>query len=376
MLLIVGVGFSQSLTNNGMTISVKSNTIFSVGENATNNGTIINNGSFLIAGAWVNNGIYDAGTGDFTLNSPGDQIVNHNAQSFERLIIRGGGNKIFQADITINDDITLQDGVLMSTNGARLFISENAQITGGSSSSYIAGPLYMSIQENAFFPIGTTNTYLPVSLSNIDGTNAILGFEAISPNPVTTFDGADEISSDYAWQMTVESGTYNNAIITLPVVNQTFVENMEGVLVMQASSLSDSYVSLGQSNNSGDNISGEVTSESTATGAFFTIGYLADEEGDGALEAISVVNAITPATQDGKHDFLKIENIEQHPNNKVSIYNRWGDLVYEVGGYNNNDVIFTGETNVGNRRNLDNGTYFYAIEAGGEVKSGFFVIRR
>lgn len=345
-------------------------------ENATNNGTIINNGSFLIAGAWVNNGTYDAGTGDFTLNSPGDQIVNHNAQSFERLIIRGGGNKIFQADITINDNINLQDGILISQNGARLIIGENAQVTGGSSDSYIAGPLFMYVNDDAFYPIGTSSVYLPVSLSNIDGTNALLGFEALSPNPIAAFNTTtiDQISSDHAWQLSVEQGPFNGALITLPIVNQTFIDDINNAFVIQSVGTDNTYESIGQSSSSGSGIMGEIVSAANGTGPYFSIGYLSELVSPNS--AISVINAITPSTRDGKHDFLKIENIELYPVNKVSIYNRWGDLVFEINGYNNNDIIFTGESNVGSTKTLDNGTYFYAIEAGGEVKSGFFVIKR
>lgn len=368
----------QSLFNNGATISIKSNTTFSVGENATNNGTIINNGDFLISGAWINNGTYDAGTGKFTLNSPGDQIVNHNAQAFERLIIRGGGNKIFQADIKINEDLDLQNGILVSANGAKLVISENAQITGGSASSYVAGPLYLNLSSNnALYPIGTNTQYLPVTLSNINSSNALLGFEVVAPNPISAFatDEISELSTDYAWQMTVENGLYEGAIITLPVEDQNFIIDMEQAIVVQSLSLDDPYTSLGSSNYAGNSTKGTVTSLENALGTFYSIGYF-DGTPKENLDGISVINAITPETQDGKHDFLKIQNIEQYPNNKVNIYNRWGDLVYEISGYNNDDVIFTGISNVKNGVKLDNGTYFYAIEAGGKVKTGFFVIRR
>jgi gliding motility-associated-like protein len=46
--------------------------------------------------------------------------------------------------------------------------------------------------------------------------------------------------------------------------------------------------------------------------------------------------------------------------NKVSIYNRWGDIVFEVQNYNNTDRSFTGLSNSGNE--LPSGNYFYKIE--------------
>jgi len=44
----------------------------------------------------------------------------------------------------------------------------------------------------------------------------------------------------------------------------------------------------------------------------------------------------------------------------VNIFNRWGDLVFDVKDYNNTDRVFKGESNSG--RELPSGTYFYTIE--------------
>jgi len=74
---------------------------------------------------------------------------------------------------------------------------------------------------------------------------------------------------------------------------------------------------------------------------------------------ITVYNAVSP-NGDGKHDFLEIENIEQYPDNLVTLFNRWGDVVYQVSGYNNADISFTGKGN-GNSE-LTSGTYYYSID--------------
>lgn len=379
LIKVSSLGFSQSLTNNGATISIKENTTFSVGENATNNGTIINNGDFLISGAWVNNGTYNAGIGQFTLNSSGEQIVNHNDQSFDRLVIRGGGTKVFQADITVIENLDLQDGVLVSQNGAKMVISENAQITGGSETAYIAGPLFLYTTGTTFYPIGTIDTYLPVTLESSDDIGSLVGLAALSPNPISSFNikQSDEIAANLAWQLELSSGSLSNTTITLPTDNASFIQNIENTVIMQAANSNSPYTSLGLSTYSGTASQGTVTSETPVSGTIFTLGYLTNgSESLTSLSEIEVVNAVTPATQDGRHDFLRIINIEEFPANSVNIYNRRGDLVFEMNGYNNQDRIFVGNSNVNGTRELDDGTYFYAIEAGGEVKTGFFVLRR
>jgi hypothetical protein len=44
----------------------------------------------------------------------------------------------------------------------------------------------------------------------------------------------------------------------------------------------------------------------------------------------------------------------------VTIFNRWGDVVYDVDGYDNNAVKFEGFGTSGNA--LASATYFYKIE--------------
>jgi gliding motility-associated-like protein len=93
---------------------------------------------------------------------------------------------------------------------------------------------------------------------------------------------------------------------------------------------------------------------------------------------IIVYNAISP-NDDNKHPtfYLKfIEAIEETQKNKVSIFNRWGDLVWEGVNYNNSSVVFTGLNKNGNE--LPTGTYFYKIEfaSGRKTDSGYLSLKR
>jgi gliding motility-associated-like protein len=84
-----------------------------------------------------------------------------------------------------------------------------------------------------------------------------------------------------------------------------------------------------------------------------------DIEVVGALE---IFNGLSP-NGDGINDIflLKyIDVVEGASKNKVNIFNRWGDLVFDVVDYNNTDRVFKGESNSG--RELPSGTYFYTIE--------------
>jgi len=72
-----------------------------------------------------------------------------------------------------------------------------------------------------------------------------------------------------------------------------------------------------------------------------------------------------------------IEGISDYPENRISIFNRNGIVVYEGRNYNNSDVSFKGQSKEGTQ--LPEGTYFYTIQIrdGGVWKyhRGFFVLR-
>ena len=92
---------------------------------------------------------------------------------------------------------------------------------------------------------------------------------------------------------------------------------------------------------------------------------------------IKAFNAVSP-NGDGKHDFLEFQYIEAYPNNEIKIFNRWGDIVFEAAGYNNNDVIFSGVSNKGGNNELPTGTYYYTVHLidTDETVNGYFELRR
>ncbi|PIB26896.1 BspA family leucine-rich repeat surface protein [Maribacter sp. 4G9] len=86
---------------------------------------------------------------------------------------------------------------------------------------------------------------------------------------------------------------------------------------------------------------------------------------------------------DGINDYWTIDGIELHPDNTVSIYNRWGDLVFQIEGYDNQSNVFNGTANRKTQlgaSNLPSGTYFFNIQVTGEHNlnklQGFLVLKR
>lgn len=83
-----------------------------------------------------------------------------------------------------------------------------------------------------------------------------------------------------------------------------------------------------------------------------------------------IFTGVSP-NNDGINDAFFIEGIEDYPNNTLSIYNRWGNLIYHTTGYLN---TWKGNWE-GNQ--LPDGTYFYVLNDGeGGNYSGYLQIQR
>ena len=86
------------------------------------------------------------------------------------------------------------------------------------------------------------------------------------------------------------------------------------------------------------------------------------------------------------HDVFTVDGIENYPNNRMRIFDRWGSLIFEMPGYNNTDRAFYGKANTGlliDSKEAADGTYFYVLEIynapsppATRVYNGFLVIKR
>jgi large repetitive protein len=72
---------------------------------------------------------------------------------------------------------------------------------------------------------------------------------------------------------------------------------------------------------------------------------------------LTIFNGFSP-DGDGMNDYFYIRGIENYPNNDVILWNRWGNQVGSIKGYNNADKAWDGTWN---GKNVPDGTYFYII---------------
>jgi gliding motility-associated-like protein len=89
------------------------------------------------------------------------------------------------------------------------------------------------------------------------------------------------------------------------------------------------------------------------------------------LSKIVIIPQFISPNGDSKNDVLNIENINFYPENKLQVFNRYGNLVYEKEAYANDwdgsanvskgaNIIFSGQ----GKNALPSGTYYYILDLG------------
>jgi gliding motility-associated-like protein len=366
-IVLFGQGF---YIKNGATVSVEENFILAVSDSLVNQGTLINNGSLVMGGVWLNTGTYIPGDGRITFNSTStEQIINHNAQAFSWLTIEGGGVKKFLADIVVERELILNDGIMVAENNSKIIFDSDVIITGGSDVAHVNGAVQHSGAGTKLFPIGNGSVYLPVQLDNLTGSPEILVSHVELGGSTTLLKSSSlqSISNQRYFSVEAISGSLQSSTVTLPIRDESIISSMQSAVVAQASALNDPFTNLGSSDFTGSSTNGSVTSQQAPTEILLAVAS-AD------LSGVVVYNAIAPNGYEANR-YMQIANLPE--GSIVTIYNRWGDKVFEMAGY---DDTVAGKRFEGvglDGKELPSGNYFYKIELpDASPLTGFLSLKR
>ncbi len=93
---------------------------------------------------------------------------------------------------------------------------------------------------------------------------------------------------------------------------------------------------------------------------------------NGVILSIVIPQGFTP-DGDAQNEFFVIPGISNYPDNQLTVYNRWGNIVYQQSGYDN---TWNGISDKGDGK-VTQGTYYYVLELNKddlEARKGFIVI--
>lgn len=371
---LVHVGTQAQLVSNEARITISGNTTLTVKGSVENKGAIANDGQLKVGGQWINSGTYEPREGEITFNGSSTtvpQIIHHNGQPIYRVTISGGTKKIILSDVIVQEQIHFDHGIVEASGDSRITFEPGAKILNASDSSHIHGVVFQKGSGYKLFPIGNGSAYLPVELPEVQDPSSLIGIRALQFSDVGRMKTSElaSISDKRYWQIDVESGSLPNSQIVLPLRDESWVADPQEIVVVQSESLSEEFTSIGKSSLTGGPENARVRSQLSVSMPFVALATAAQEND------LVVYNAVSN-NGDGLNEFLRIENIENFPVNKLSVFNRWGDKIFEIENYDNAENVFDGHSNISGKTELVSGTYFYVLEIPGrESLRGFISIR-
>jgi gliding motility-associated-like protein len=293
----------------------------------------------------------------------------------------------------------------------------------GAGNVYVADPYNRAIKE--IKPIGGyyISASLPAGLSFNNATGVISG-TPISSSPATNYTitaynsygissstivNIKVVSNDAGLaNLTLSAGTLTPAFATGTTSYTASVSNATtSVTVTPVATdtgagvkVNGTTVASGTASGSislvvGDNtITAEVTAEDGVTIGTYTLTVNRASGGLGVTRTIASLNnngaagagfndglVVHPALSpngDGMNDVFTIDGINAYPDNKVTIINRSGAVVFEAKGYDNSNRAFDGHSSINGKMQLS-GSYFYLLEYrnGADVKrlTGYIIIK-
>ncbi|REH50655.1 gliding motility-associated-like protein [Tenacibaculum gallaicum] len=211
--------------------------------------------------------------------------------------------------------------------------------------------------EDPNFPTNFTANFLT------DQKQAII--ENISNIEFWDLNGKDETQITLTWNNRSDIGSLANQVSQLIVVGWNKTENQ--------------WVNLDVLEVTGDLLEGTITSAAFVPDNYevITIGSLLNDE----IKTNN--NILISPNGDNLNDYLVFDEVNEYAHNKLVIYNRWGNIVYQTEDYKNDwDGTSNGRSTINREDKLPAATYFYNLELGDQpnayqkLKKGWVYINR
>lgn len=289
-------------------------------------------------------------------------LLFDNAHADYSFLLSGGMYVFGQADF--------YQGIVDNFNyGGNFVFEHNATAVSVSDRSYVEGVVNRFGTTSFNFPVGKDGMYRPSAIIKLQETPTEYHVEYHDFNSNNAFPHDQrvvdilEINHKEYWSKKEESDT--EILIRLSwderITPHALLEDYESLAILAWDELANQWISLGGVANVSDR---EITSIIYREERFnnFTLGTIRVIPKDADF---LIYNGINPNDTDG-NEYFKIIGLENFPDNRVRVYNRWGVLVYDASRYDTNNNVFRGisdgRANIRRGEELPVGTYFYILD--------------
>ena len=156
------------------------------------------------------------------------------------------GVTLSQATTISTGALTLTSGILTTSTLLTITNTATSAISGGSSASYINGPVKWSLNNSTggyIFPVGKSGKYYPFTITAAAATSPIFQIEAYSSGSGGSITGGT-VSTTEHWKLIESAGTTVNGI-TPKLESPDFSSTTGQVGISSTATLNGSYTSLG-----------------------------------------------------------------------------------------------------------------------------------
>lgn len=270
--------------NGNLTVSTSSQVQYRSSTSATS-GTSA--GTVNVKGNVTMNGIISSSSGgtgynqQFNLNgSSGQQYTGVFPNAFPSgqtmtLTVNNPAGVTMNSAATVNANVTLAltSGKLTTTNTNLVTVGATGAVSGGSTSSFIDGPLaftWSTSTATKTYPLGKGSAYRPLEIALTTPTSPVIRAELFNSNPGGT-SALDRISVGRYYQTSLISGTAaSGGTVKITYGGDDGVQAFSTLVVAQSSTVNGTYSTLG--NNASDATSVTSASYNPSNGDFLVLG--------------------------------------------------------------------------------------------------------
>lgn len=354
---------TAQLIHNQSNLYVGNGVELHVGGSVANTGFIQNQGEFFVVGDWINSNVYQ-GLGRLTLNGNTTQRLDNNGNSLYSLKVSSAGPVNLQDNLTIDNRLELLQGIVRVSAPYSIALANIATVAGGSSTSFIEGPMISRGTGYKFMPIGKNGAYYPLEMLDVTGIDPVVQVEAFTDMSVYRLEGYGRILSSVYWKQTTLSGTYSGSPMT---IGYNLPDNADaGLDIFQSRNESELFSPVGNTTASYESEFDKVTTANPVNETLFLIGSRINAAPGEA--SFYFPTSLSPEAANPDNRSVRVFGEQLADDGFLFVvYNRWGQQVFESRSLEEMSTKgWSGQQHAGGT--LASGAYPYLLK--GKRKSG------